>query len=312
MASSWIPGRHWSHSLSRELRSCDRMVFYRLWGSHGGWDPESPPTIRLLYTARTTTDLLAYVGVKVHSAIQHAIHRIRVGMKIPPLPVWDSAFDERMRTQIQFSASRDWLGYYNPRKASLILYEHFVGADLHEWQIDEAIQRAKSAFSSFYSSYLPRISAMHSSQLLLIDSLDKIRFEGFDLFLAPDLVLLDPEKETVIDWKTGVGTNSDQLAAYGWYYRKYAESRDISPRPAMKGWSVPLLALDRVLEVDLTPEVLDTVEPRIRADIVRLLSLAEKKDKGDLAFKKAVDPATCELCRFRFHCDLRPDPELTS
>lgn len=306
--SSYTPGRFWSHTLGKDLEACERRVYYRIWGALGGWSPDGPPLARLLYTAKTSRDLKAYAGTKVHSAAQHAIQRIRAQIKIPPKQVWLDAFDELMSKEISFSAEGKWRTLRNPKKAVLILREHFVGADLHDWVIEESIERAKAAFSSFYDVYLPQIRVLPVGRIILIDSLDKRKFEGFDLFLSPDLVLLDDEVTQIIDWKTGIGTNSEQLVAYAWYFEEFAKRRGLPSKP-MEGRSIPLLDPEKELRVQISDELLASAETRIRADLEHLKDLALRAPGGDLAFPKARDLSACEWCSFNFHCSLRPDAD---
>lgn len=302
------PGGYWSHSLGRDLDACDRRVFYRVWGSFGGWSRDSASLPHLLYTARHSKDLKAYAGTVVHEAIQRLVERVRAGIRIPPRSMWLDRFDEKIRAEVRYSASRQWTAFANPKRAPLILYEHLVGADLHDWQIDDAVDRSQRAFSSFLDHYLPQIVEVGPERIVLIDSLDKVELDGFDLFLSPDLVLLEGYSTEIIDWKTGIGTNAEQLHAYAWYFERYRQKMGIHEMP-VEGRSIPLLAPEKELRIPIGPDELASAEARIRRDLGRMRALSERAAGGDLAFSKTADPSACEWCSFSFHCLLRPDSD---
>ncbi len=303
---SFQPGRHWSHTLGSDLSTCERRAYYRIWGGQGGWSPDANKLPRLLYTARHSKDLRSYAGTLVHEAIQRLIERLRVGMAIAPKQLWLDRFDERMRADIEYSRSFRWKLVRNPKNATLILYQHLTGADLHDWEVEEAIERAKDAFDGFFEVLLPPLRALEPSQILLIDSLDKMQFRGFDLFLSPDLVVLLPEVVEVVDWKTGVGTNGDQLAAYSWYLQDYARRNGIELKPVV-GRSVPLLIPEKELRISIGPDELQSAEDRIRLDLGKLEEMATRAPLGDTAFVKTDERSHCNYCFFEFHCRLRPD-----
>lgn len=299
-------GNYWSHTLGQDLETCDRRVFYRVWGGHGGWNPEGTPLSRLLYTAKNTQTLQTYVGSLVHEACRRVIERLRAGLVIAPLRTWLDRFDERMREEIQYSAKGSWKKLRNPKKATLVMYQHLVGADLHDWEVDEAIERARKAFSNFYTMYLPILRELERDRILLIDSLDKMKFDDFDLFLSPDLVLLEGYETEVIDWKTGVGTNADQLKAYGWYLVDYAKRKGLTLLPVV-GRSIPLLDPTKELRIPIGEEEFSAVEVRIRRDLGKLRAMGEKAEDGDLAFSKTAETSNCDYCFFEFHCRMRPN-----
>jgi len=299
------PGGFWSHTLGRDLAACERRVYYRIWGAFGGWSAEGPPLARLLYTARCSKDLRSYAGTVVHSAIRRLIERVRVGLRVPPLQLWLDRFDERIRAEVAYSASRRWLRLANPKKATVILHEHLVGEDLHDWQVDEAIDIAIRSFQSFWTNYLPQIQEVGPERIVLVDSLDKFEFDCFDLFLSPDLVLVEEFEDEIIDWKTGTGTNAEQLEAYGLYWDHYRRKKGLAERP-MIGRSVPLLAPEKELRIQIDAAAIGRAEARIRADIATLRTFELRVGDGDLAFPKASEASACEWCSFAFHCDLRP------
>lgn len=302
------PFQYWSHTLGQDLQTCDRRVFYRVWGGHGGWNPEGTPLARLLYAAKNTQTPQTYVGTMVHEAARALIQRLRAGLVIAPKRVWLDRFDERMREEIRYSASLVWKKLRNPKRATLVMYQHLVGADLHDWQIDESIEKAKTAFSNFYDLFLPILRELEPKRILLIDSLDKMSFEDFDLFLSPDLVLLEGFETEVIDWKTGIGTNAEQLMAYCWYLVDYARRKELTLLPLV-GRSIPLLDPAKELRVPVGEPEFASVEARIRQDLMKLREMAVQAEDGDLAFAKTPETSNCDHCFFEFHCRLRPNKE---
>lgn len=302
------PGGHWSHTLGQDLRDCHRRVYYRVYGSWGGWTRGNDPMAHLLYQVKHSDNLPTYVGSLVHEAIQSIIQRIRGRLAIAPNSLMLARIEERMRFEIDYSSKELWRRIDNPRKATLILRNHLLGEDLHSHEIEEAIDKAKRALSAFLDTYLPYIRQMPPKHILLIDSLDSILYRGFHLFLSPDFVA-EREDRVIIDWKTGERGNVDHLKAYALYLIEWEERErhQVLDPTIITGRSVTLLHPDNEEVLQLTPEHITEAQQRIDEDINTLQSLHEAGLKRDeLAFAKTIHRGDCDHCAFRFHCDLQP------
>jgi len=303
------PGGHWSHTLGQDLRDCHRMVYYRVYGSWGGWTRSGPPTAHLLYQVKHSDNLHTYVGSLVHQAAQSIIQRVRGRLAIAPNQLMLERIEERMRFEIDYSAKELWRRVDNPRRATLILRNHLLGEDIHSHDIEEAIDKAKRALLAFLETYLPTIRQMHPKHILLIDSLDSIVYRDFHLFLSPDFVAQRNEERVIIDWKTGKKGNVDQLKAYALYLIEWEERErnQVLEPSTITGRSVPLLHLDNEEVLHMTPEHIAEARRRIDEDIDTLKSLhSDGVARNEQAFEKTLHRGNCETCAFRFHCDLQP------
>lgn len=312
------PGGNWSHTLGQDLDQCHRRVYYRVYACWGGWSRRNGPTPHLLYQAKSSNTLATYGGTLIHEAIQRIIQRIRAKMKLAPKELLLTRVDERMRFEINYSASGKWRKLDHPKRATLILKQHLLGEDLHKPEIDAAIERSKSALETFLDDYLPYISTWKSEDIELIDSLDGIEHRGYILFMSPDLVLRrikeEEEKEEehiLIDWKTGRHANGDQLKVYAWYMMKKQERDDASSPyldpETITGRSVPLLNREKEIVLQMNQGFINEAIQRIDRDIDVLESLHQHGlDRNESAFPKTEHRGDCTYCRFQFYCDLRP------
>lgn len=302
------PGGYWSHTLGADLDECHRRVYYRVYGSWGGWTPNNGNIPRLLYQAKVSDSLPTYVGSLVHFVIQKIVERVRAQLPLAPDEKLLMRLQERMTWEIEYSKQGRWRSLRNPKRATLILRPHLLGEDLHRPQIEEAMERGRAALNAFLEHYLPYIRTLDPEQILLIDSLDSIEHRGFVLFMSPDLVVRRDDR-VVIDWKTGIGTNTDQLKAYAMYlvhWEKREHDLQIDP-DIITGRSIPLLNHKNEAVIKMSQADIDEAMDRINRDIDTLVSLHEDgMARNEMAFAKTDHTGLCEHCTFRFHCDLRP------
>lgn len=303
------PGGYWSHTLGGDLNECHRRVYYRVYGCWGGWTSRNGPTPHLLYRAKSSDSLATYVGCLVHEAIQKIIQRIRAQMKLAPDQLLLDRIKERMKSEIDYSAQRMWKKIDHPKRATLILRCHLLGEDLHQPEIDKAIEKAQKSLQAFLTVYLPYIRTWQPSEIELIDSLDGIEYKGYTLFMSPDLVLRRLEELILIDWKTGRFPNGEQLKAYAWYLIKRQE-RDhatiLDPK-CITGRSIPLINLEEELVLPMNQEFIDDAIERTESDITVLETLHQAGlDHEEASFDKTPHRGNCTYCAFQFHCDLRP------
>lgn len=303
------PGNYWSHTLGLDLDDCLRRVYYRVYGSWGGWTRSNGATPHLLYQAKVSNNLPTYVGGLVHYVIQRIIERVRAQLRLAQDDLLLKRLEERMRWEIEYSAQGKWRKLDNPKKASLILQQHLLGQDLHRPQIEEAIDRARSALLVFLEQYLPYIRTLKPEQISLIDSLDSISHRGFSLFMSPDLVISRENDRVIIDWKTGVHANVDQLKVYSTYLVHWEEReklQELDPS-IITGRSVPLLHPENEAVVQMSQADLDEAMARINRDIDTIVLHHDAGiSRDELAFPKTEHTGQCSHCAFQFYCDLRP------
>jgi len=306
----YTPGKYWSHTLGSDLEDCHRRIYYRVYASWGGWSRDSDEASRFLYTLKVSDNLPTYSGSLVHEAIQAIMQSVRSERRLGTKEQMLARVEEKMRHEILYSQERKWTKLRNPKKATLILRNHLLGQDLHSTEVDEYIQRAKDSVSAFMDRFLPKFLEMNKEDILLIDSLDSVEHDGYKLFLVPDLVTIRPDKKReVIDWKTGMNPNVDQIKAYAMHlieWTRREKSIDLDPGQII-GRSITLLNPDNEATVEITQGHIDESMKRIERDIRVLKSLHEeglKKNEG--VFQKTEHTGYCEYCIFKSHCDTTP------
>lgn len=305
------PGSYWSHTLGVDLDDCMRRVYYRVYGSWGGWRVENGEIPRTLYTLKASDNLPTYSGSMTHNAIQAIMHSVRSRRKLGTKQAMLDRLEERMRQEISYSASLKWKGLRNPKKATLILRNHLLGEDLHSTDVDLYIARARDALEAFLDNFFPALLELDPVDILLIDSLDSIEHRGYRLFLVPDLVTIRPEdrKRVVIDWKTGTWPNVDQLKAYAmhliaWTQREKAMALEPDQIVAR---SVTLLNPENEATLEVTQAHIDEAMARIDRDIDLLEAVHDEGlERNETAFPKTEHTGSCEYCIFKMYCDTRP------
>lgn len=310
---SYTPGRTWSHTMSQDLQECRRRFYYRVYRSWNGWRRDGDPVARTLYWTKNSSKLPMYTGKLVHDAIKAILEALRSRRHLAGRDRMIERVEEKMREEIAYSTRRAWAQITSPKRATLILHEHFTGQDLHDHEIDAAVQRGRTCMAHFMDHFLPRIvdlvQAQGSDVLHLVDSLDGIPHRDFTLFMVPDAVLsfLDEDRRTIeiIDWKTGRGTDRQQIQAYGLYLVKRGERKgepvDVA---SLRGRSIPLLDPDNTLSFDLEEADLEEARVRIETDLdVQETLHADGVNLHIEAFPKTEHRGRCPGCLFKFHCD---------
>ncbi len=302
------PGGYWSHTLGQDLQDCHRRVYYRVYGSWSGWSRRNGDLPHLLYRAKVSDNMATFVGRQVHYMVQRIIERVRARLKLAPESLILERVEEVLRHAVTYSTERRWLRVDNPKRATLILNQHLTGADLHSTEVDAAVNKAQRAMTAFFEKYLPYIRTLPPQSILLIDSLDHMDHRGFRLFMSADFVAAR-EDRVIIDWKTGVNANSDQLKVYALHlvHWEEREHHHVLDPHIITGRSVPLLHPENEEVLQIEPKHLKEALARIDRDIDILKSLHEAgMNRDELAFAKTDHTGLCEGCSFRFYCDLRP------
>jgi hypothetical protein len=303
------PGRNWSHTLGGDLKTCLRRTYYRVYGSWGGWSPESDPEARALYIAKQSSTLFQYGGSLVHEAVQRILERHRAGLPMADNDTMVDRIEERMKAEITYSMQLRWKSLWSPKRATLILSNHLQGTDLPITDIRDAVARYRACLRNFLENHLPGLLEVGPRRWVIIDSLDRIRHRDFDLFMVPDLTHHDRTDWVITDWKTGDKGDIEQVEAYGLYLQRYRKRdwKEVVAADNIIVRSVPLLNTDGVLEKRLHQDDIDRAMARINADLDRLEELEPyglNKDKS--AFPRTEHRGYCEGCVYRHVCEEDP------
>jgi hypothetical protein len=308
---SYHPGFTWSHTLSSDLDTCVRRVYYRVYGSWGGWGFRSEnPESRPLYQIKQSKTLPMYVGVLLHEVIKKILERCRVGGVLADEPKMKDRIQQRMREEIAYSKAGSWKTLNNPKQATLILHPHLVGSDIADHEIEESIEKAQNCLSAFLSTWLPDLLSVGTENWLLIDSLDKIQHGEYALFVAPDFVYrMDKEPNApirLLDWKTGKTPDIEQLEIYGLHLQGWFRRHGLEiPTQQMQGFSIPLLCTQDTGHLVFSQEHLDHALARIEADLARLRPLEEPGVHRDkTVFPRTEHRGRCSGCLYHSFCEM--------
>jgi len=304
-----FPGGTWSHTLGLDLDACLRRVYYRVYGSWGGWNLKNGPEARMAYTAKQSGTLAMHAGTLVHETIQVLLQNGREGRWWPEEKLI-TRIRQRFLDDVAYSEQRAWKDLRTPKDATFILNEHLAGCDVSPEQVELFANRAATCLQAFLSDHLPALRVLGPQNWLQIDSLDSVRHDGFELFMVPDLVTRPTEaspERTIIDWKTGAHPDVDQLAVYALYLVLKAQATGRTPPTPEQivGRSIPLLDTSAVAEKRMTQADLDRAMARIEVDLTKLKPLQNPGERKDIAlFPKTPDRGRCQGCVHRFYCDM--------
>lgn len=323
-----FPGGNWSHTLGKDLHDCQRRVFYRVYGTWGWWDARSAPETRELHLLKVSGFLPQKAGVLTHDAIRKVCQHVRSGHELGSTESLMDRIEERLRTMVGYSEARLWEELRNPADASAILAEHVLGMDLPQRDIDASVERCRTSIETFVDQWLPELLVLGKESWQSIDSTEAVPYKtmasylGFTptddknvsetvLFVAPDFLSVKPERARLIDWKTGVSTDPEQLITYAfWPLVNTLEKHGTRMDPTwVVGQSVPLCA-DRedVFEGQMTIEALWSRAVTIRADVERLAALRPAGiARQASAFPRTPHEGRCRGCVFQQFC--LKDPE---
>jgi hypothetical protein len=296
------PGTYWSHTLGLDIDTCKRRVWYRVFGSWGGWARRPDPKTREIYLAKSTRNLDMHAGTLVHEAIKATLKRRKADLPLFPEDMYYARFDERFTADIQWSRSGGWRGLRGLRKAPCILAEHVAGLDVVQEQVDRCLEKAKLSFRSFLHHWLPLLEQDGSTTWAEIDELADVRWQGFNLFIVPDLLQeLPGDKYKIIDWKTGDRQDFSQIATYAWYVLL---SRPESITRNIHGVSIPLRAdPSDVHGMDMSPEIVSDAMARVEAHLKWLNSVREAGVAGVLTnFPRTQTEDSCRFCLYKTIC----------
>jgi hypothetical protein len=302
--SDFGPGDYWSRSLSKDLEICDRRVYYRVFGTWGGWTDRAEPEARFLYLLKQAKSVEAFGGTLFHDAVKKILQRIRGKLPVADKSVLMRRLAEAYDEAIDYSVKGLWRDV-KPKKATLILIEHVTGADLAENRVEENKANVVAAMGAFLDHHLPKLVAAGPENWLWVDTTEAVAHRGRWLFMAPDLVVRDGDGYVIDDWKTGRHTDTEQLAAYAlWLVLRSKAKGTIIPPEKIRGRSIPLLDVASTAEIQFSQADLDRAQARIDADLDRLQDMRTPGlalEKGP--FRRTVHKGFCEHCDFRVHCE---------
>lgn len=299
------PGGTWSHTLGNDLEICDRRVYYRVYGSWGGWSRTADRETRDTYMAKNAQTLPMHAGGVVHECIQNILQAMRMGRGTLLGPTIANRMRNRFLSDVEYSRDRKWRLVDSPKNATLICIDHLRGSDVSQEFAERQAQNVYDALIGFFEHHLPWIESLGGATAILqVEALDAVQHLGFSLYVVPDLLLAPAlDRRILVDWKTGRNPDVGQLKVYALYIRL---KTPLIPASNIEGRSIPLRsALSDSAVCTMTDEDIQSAFSRIDGHIARLKALHEPGlHKNKLAFAKTEHRGSCSECLYRHICDL--------
>lgn len=320
------PGRTWSHTLSNDIEDleaevysggCLRRIYYRVYESWGGWSRRGSPMAYQCYEAKQSASSFMLVGKVLHDSVAKVLRAVKAGIQLPP----EDSMTDRIEQIIVEAVSYSRAGLYkkvdSPKQATCIMTAHLRGENISAHTVGEMVQRSRTGMEVFLAQWLPKLQQVSPDQWLSVDALDAVHFCGYQCFMVPDFLArwTDPGAGLVLDWKSGVTVDAEQIKVY----MTYTQLRDASMnaysggyaepfgfnRARLVGESVSLLTGESARVEGLTEADEQAVRARIKGDIAILEPLHEhglKRDPGP--FPRTIHRGRCPDCSYQHICDL--------
>ncbi len=292
----------WSKSRDEVFQTCPRQYYFNYYGYWGGWEKGAPERTRQIYVLKNLKNRHMWAGEKIHKSIKHSLRNLRRGISILDVDQIVSITLNQMRDEFRSSREKRYLIY--PKTGGLFEHEYDVPLLDTEWK--KTADDVEQCLRNFYNSEIfAMLKGLPPQDVLEIEDFSSFYFDGTKIWAVIDCSFRTAEGITIIDWKTGRGSNSEislQLACYAMY--------------AVKKWGVKpenvklmeynLLA-DEGAEFFVTPGRIENVKAYIRGSIIDMQSLLTDVErnmpKAERFFKKVEDTRIRDRCNFRKVCD---------
>ena len=307
------PGTNWSRSLHTDLEVCLRRIYYRVWGSWGGWKEDSG-VARLIYLGKKAQTLRGHATFRALDLIRELVGRIADHEDVSPeriTEVYLKRLEAGFRSQVRYSASKQWAGH-NPSRAPLILHDHLVDDRVTAQDIEAAIGVIRELMTGF-CTHLPWLTelmnqaedwAQHTPVDAALGSSDFGLLSSTQVFGAPDLVLGGGR---AIVFGAGSTITEERAALAGvWTEMQGGFTSTVI--------GVPLKGERQVFDLGSRHglSLRATALRQIQDDISRLATLRDPGIRGQLdAFPGTPYHHDCAECTYRFYCHTTHTPAST-
>jgi CRISPR/Cas system-associated exonuclease Cas4 (RecB family) len=201
---------------------CPRKLYWRYYGSWGGWDSSAPESARLAYRLNQIRSLAMLVGDTFHAELAEILRRRGQQPQGVPVDQLKSDMERRLLKRLRESRNADWERYGDPKNYT-ILFEDYYQSGVSSSLEDQAKATLRACVDGLAAdSFGRRVFAVDKRRLRLIDPKAipemRVTWNGMLLYGSPDLVVEDASGGMhIVDWKTGKPRkpNLAQLAIYG-------------------------------------------------------------------------------------------------
>jgi hypothetical protein len=292
----------WSKSRDEIFQTCPRQYYFNYYAYWGGWERGAPERTRQIYILRNLKNRFMWAGEKVHQCIKHSLRNLQRGISILDADDIISITLHQMRDEFRSSRDRRYRVY--PKTCAL--FEHEYDLDISDEQWKAIADDVERCLRNFYSSAIfSLLKGLPRERWLEIEDFSSFYLDGTRIWAVIDCSFRSEEDVTIIDWKTGRGTESDlslQLSCYAMYG---VEKWGIRPEQ-IKLVEYNLLS-NQSAEFLVTAGEINNTKTYIRGSIADMRSLLADVEnnvpKEEEFFKKIEDERIRNRCNFRKVCD---------
>jgi hypothetical protein len=292
----------WSLSRRRTFERCKRSYWYSYYGGWGGWEAGAHPRTRRIWMLKKLTTRAMWVGSVVHEEIARVLRKLQHGQPVlDPEDVVEQTI-ARMRSDYRDSTRNNFL--HDPKRHTRFLeHEYDVETPPERWK--ESADRARRALRNFFGSEIhEQLASLPAEDWLEVEDSRQppplLDVDGIPVHVRVDLAFRDGDLVTIVDWKTGKGSEPDgrdQLAGYALY--------------AQEQWDVPAAMVrareynvvqnrDKVHELD--GGFLDEFRVRLARSVADMHAFLEDVPSNRAApedeFPYCVAERECRFCFF--------------
>lgn len=142
--AAWLRAWSWSFSRHRLLRACPRALYWRYWGSQGGWALSAPAAARRAWALRALTSIPALVGTAVHDAARQLAAATRDGKPLPSYDALWSAARARLNAAWRRSQADQIPQFWRSPTTAPALHEVVYRGGLEQAEVEGARIKLRS------------------------------------------------------------------------------------------------------------------------------------------------------------------------
>jgi len=217
---SLYPDFSWSHSRDRSLAKCARAYFWRYYGSHNGWLPDAPETVRLAYALKQLTSFPMIVGTAVHTCARDCALAVRQGSARPTFEAMLARVSDALNRAVIGSRNRE--GFLRDPKRVVMLQDAWYSGRGEASGLAPALAKARTCLRNLESSALwEELEQCRPEWVVAPDGPEAFVHQGWPVYAGPDLVYRpDGRRVVILDWKTGDASDAAlQIPLYALYCR---------------------------------------------------------------------------------------------
>jgi len=295
----------WSKSRDGVFQTCPRQYYFNYYAYWGGWEKDAPERTRQIYILRNLKNRFMWVGEKVHDCIKHTLKNLQRDISVLDVDQIVSITLDQMREDFRSSRAKR----YHTFPKTCALFEHEYEVEVQDAQWKKAAEDVETCLRNFYSSEMfAMLKDLPSRNWLEVEDFSSFYLDGTKIWVVIDCSFRTDKGITIIDWKTGRGTNEDaslQLSCYAMYGMEKWKTRPENIRLIESN-----LLSDQSSEFLVTEGEIANTRAYIKGSIADMQSLLVDVENNvpreEAFFKKVEDDRIKDRCSFRKVCESGP------